>query len=280
MNVYTQERRSSERSQFPASLFIKSKDCVMARFDYANITRILRITRSRLKLAVAAAAAVFSIIVPAFGQYSMARFISAPEFKLSAEAEAAGIDGRVNLMVTVSSEGKLKSVRIIAGPSWPCGTSPEKVLRDVGEAIKANFMEAKFQPAVKDGIPIEVDLNISYAIPEDYRKLQRQREREAAIARGEPAPIMIRTGRLNEKALSLPKPEYPLQAKAKRIGGTVTVSVLIDAKGNVIQAGTVDGNPLLQSVSRDSACMAKFSPTLQNGQPVQVLGVLVYTFAP
>ena len=227
-------------------------------------------------------APIFALILVgiAIGQDSQAKVISAPEFKLSAEAEAAGIDGTVTIYITVTKEGKVKAARIAAGPAWPCGSAPDKEIKQVGEDIKENILAAKFQPAMNNGKPVEVDLSVSFAIGEAYRQLERKRAREAAIARGEPVPVTVSGGVINGKALSLPKPQYPSEARSQRASGSVSVQVLIDEKGKVIQAGAITGNPLLQFASRDSACGAKFAPTLLEGQPVKVSGVITYNFVP
>ena len=102
----------------------------------------------------------------------------------------------------------------------------------------------------------------------------------AAMAVGaEPAKNeKIEGGVVNGKALSLPQPAYPALARAAHASGTVTVQVLIDEQGNVSAAHAVDGHPLLQSVCVAAARQARFSPTLLEGEPVKVTGVITYTF--
>lgn len=110
-------------------------------------------------------------------------------------------------------------------------------------------------------------------------------------------PKTINGGVVNGKAISLPKPEYPDEAKKANVGGAVTVQVIIDEQGNVISAKTVSGNQsvagndgretvveenaerqLLYEAAENAAKQAKFSPTLLDGNPVQVKGVIVYNF--
>lgn len=88
----------------------------------------------------------------------------------------------------------------------------------------------------------------------------------------------ISGGVLNNKAISMPSPEYPAIARAAQAAGTVTVQVTIDEEGNVIAARAVAGHPLLQAASVAAARQAKFSRTLLSGEPVKVTGVLVYNF--
>lgn len=96
----------------------------------------------------------------------------------------------------------------------------------------------------------------------------------------EPTDTTIEGSVLNGRAIALPKPAYPLIARAAHASGTVVVQVLIDEQGNVSAARAVDGNPLLQAVSVAAARQAKFSPTLLEGEPVKVTGVIQYNFVP
>lgn len=89
----------------------------------------------------------------------------------------------------------------------------------------------------------------------------------------------ISGGVLNDKAVTLVKPDYPPAAKAVNASGTVGVQITIDDKGNVVSARAVFGHPLLKSVSEDAAKASKFSPTTLNGTAVKVTGILVYNFA-
>lgn len=89
---------------------------------------------------------------------------------------------------------------------------------------------------------------------------------------------LLNGGVLNGKALILPTPYYPPDAKAAGAAGTVTVAILIDEYGNVVSATAVSGHPLLQQTAVNAAFTARFSPTLLMGEPVKVNGTLVYNF--
>jgi protein TonB len=89
---------------------------------------------------------------------------------------------------------------------------------------------------------------------------------------------VVSGGVLNGKAISKPQPPYPPIAKAARASGTVTVQILVDESGRVIQASAVNGHPLLQQAAVSAARQARFSPTLLSGQPVKVSGVITYNF--
>ena len=88
----------------------------------------------------------------------------------------------------------------------------------------------------------------------------------------------ISGGVLNGKAIVLPKPDYPAEAKTAGAAGSVAVQVTIDEMGSVIEAKAVSGHPLLQQPSVNAALQARFSPTSLMGEPVKVTGVIVYNF--
>ena len=83
---------------------------------------------------------------------------------------------------------------------------------------------------------------------------------------------------LNSKALSLPKPIYPIMAKQAHVSGTVSVQILIDEKGRVVSAHAVGGNPMLSGEAVRAAYQARFSPTMIGDAPVKVSGLINYNF--
>lgn len=91
---------------------------------------------------------------------------------------------------------------------------------------------------------------------------------------------VISGGVLNDKAKSLPTPEYPPAAKAVRASGTVTIEVLVNEKGKVVAATARSGHPLLRSPAVKAAMETVFEPTILSGKPVKVKGVLTFDFAP
>ncbi len=125
-----------------------------------------------------------------------------------------------------------------------------------------------------------------------------------AFSQVEPPPPVkearqISGGVLNGRAISLPKPEYSEEAKAAKLEGIVRLAVVVGEDGRVmsadlvaepaeaLQAG-VDGkttrvesepvSPLLVDAAQRAALEAKFVPTMLNGVPVKVRGILVYKF--
>ena len=62
----------------------------------------------------------------------------------------------------------------------------------------------------------------------------------------------------NGKALRLPKPSYPAQARAERASGVVFVRVMIDEAGNVIRACAISGPASLAQVTESAARQINF----------------------
>jgi TonB family protein len=80
------------------------------------------------------------------------------------------------------------------------------------------------------------------------------------------------------RAVKLPPPEYPDQARMARASGTIIVKVIIDEEGNVIAAQAIGGHPALQSSAEKAARQARFTPSLEHGQPIKILGKITYNF--
>ena len=103
-------------------------------------------------------------------------------------------------------------------------------------------------------------------------------EGEAAESASPSDGQTISAGVLDGKAVSKPQPAYPALAKTARASGVVTVQVTVDETGQVVEASAVSGHPLLRQAAIAAAKQARFAPTLRDGEPVKVTGVLTYNF--
>jgi periplasmic protein TonB len=98
-----------------------------------------------------------------------------------------------------------------------------------------------------------------------------------------PAPVKPQTQKLTSfvlasKAVSLPQPPYPPMALQIRAQGAVNVQILVDEQGKVVSAQAINGHPMLVAAAKEAALRARFTPTILNGQPVKVQGVITYNF--
>ncbi len=78
--------------------------------------------------------------------------------------------------------------------------------------------------------------------------------------------------------IEAPRPAYPDEIKAQKIEGTVAVVITIGDDGKVIQAKADSGPRELHAVSEAAARKARFEPTLVDGKPAKVTGVVTYNF--
>jgi len=93
-----------------------------------------------------------------------------------------------------------------------------------------------------------------------------------------PTELKSKMALLCGKAISLPKPPFPEEAKVAKASGVVVVDIVIDEEGRVIWAKAIEGHDLLQAVSVSAACRARYSPMKVSGRAVKASGVLSYTF--
>lgn len=187
-----------------------------------------------------------------------AKLLPVPEY--SAEARAAGACGMVNVQVVIDTEGKVISASAVSG-------SPLLESAAVNAA-----RQAEFTPTTISGQPVNVTGAIVYNFACD--EMGRMDESIGTIDE----QWTINGGVVNGKALGIPKPGYPAAARAVGARGSVQVKILIDEEGSVISAEAISGHPLLRQASVEAARGAKFSPTMLDGIPVRVSGVLVYVF--
>ncbi len=98
---------------------------------------------------------------------------------------------------------------------------------------------------------------------------------------GDLSKEVVLGGIIGGKAIFLPKPKYPEDAKKDKISGRVEVYVLVDESGQVIKAKAICPiHPSLGKTSEEAALISKFSPILYKGKPIKVKGVIVYNFVP
>jgi TonB family protein len=148
-------------------------------------------------------------------------------------------------------------------------------VKEYEEAIrlKPDYQEAIFGLGVA-----YLELKDKVAALEQHKKLAaldvERADKLYAYITNKKMPLAV----LNGKALNLPKPFYPPQARVAHVSGTVLVWVSIDETGNVISASAVTGQPILRAPSVEAAKLARFSPTLLEGRPVKVTGIITYNF--
>jgi len=91
-------------------------------------------------------------------------------------------------------------------------------------------------------------------------------------------PVRLPSYVLQGKAIVRRTPDYPPLARQARMEGSVSVEVIISPDGRVESARAVSGSAIFRAVAASAAEGWRFHPTLLNGTPVQVTGVIVFNF--
>lgn len=81
------------------------------------------------------------------------------------------------------------------------------------------------------------------------------------------------------KAVDLPMPIYPKEAKISKAFGKVEIKILIDENGDVVSAEAISGNALLFNSALEAAKKAKYIPAMCDDKPRKTDGLIVYNFA-
>lgn len=175
-------------------------------------------------------------------------------------AKEAGASGEVKVEVLIDENGKVISARAVSG----------------NELLRKNSEEAalasKFSPTNLVGNPVKVKGIVVYNFTTGESSDSKNKDE---ISKNKD---FIYSGILNNKALSLPKPVYPNEAKAAKSEGTVVVEVTINEDGKVISAVGFSENEILRKEALKAAIKASFSPFNLEGKPVKVKGILIYNF--
>lgn len=83
---------------------------------------------------------------------------------------------------------------------------------------------------------------------------------------------------LNDSAVKLIKPKYPLEAKKANAQGEVKIKVTVDENGKVNEAEAISGNELLTEGCVEAALNSTFKIRKIDGKPAKYSGVIVYNF--
>jgi TonB family protein len=94
-------------------------------------------------------------------------------------------------------------------------------------------------------------------------------------------PMRIRIGGnvAAAKLLHQVTPEYPAEARDKKVSGTVLLHVVLSREGYVQEITFVSGPPELMKTSMNAMRQWKYQPTLLNGDPVEVDTMISVVFS-
>ena len=198
-------------------------------------------------------------------------------------------EGKYTITVTKAGyKRSIKQITIDCSGLDEDGSVTETIYLQKGSAkqtAKASINETRSYDVVRKGVIFMKGETINSTSTPLPNTQANKPEEEPPMELTKPSPSLVpghvpSGGVLNSKARNLVVPEYPPAAKAVKASGTVIVQVIVDEQGNVVAATATSGHPLLRAAAVQAARESKFRPTLLDGQPVKVTGVIVYNFNP
>ena len=93
------------------------------------------------------------------------------------------------------------------------------------------------------------------------------------------APVRVGGDIKRPEILKRVDPVYPAIAKAARVSGMVIVEAIIARDGSIKDAKVIRSVPMLDQAALDAVQQWRYTPTLLNGQPVEVIMSVNVTFA-
>lgn len=126
-------------------------------------------------------------------------------------------------------------------------------------------------PGVRGGVGTAFVPGEGLGLPHDYASLP-------ALKTPKPpsrTKVPLRIGVLNPSRLIFRvSPKYPVLAHKMGISGPVLLEALIDEEGTVSKVDVVEGHPLLCDSAVEAVKQWKYSPTVQNGEPISVIATI------
>jgi TonB family protein len=163
------------------------------------------------------------------------------------------------LEFTVGGTGEVTDIRAIHGS------------KPASELLARSLATWRFQPATKGALTVESRGRVRFikGQGDDAAKLPLFEGRETPGPGTSPAVADGGAGFTSPKLLHRVEADYTDAARNARLGGVVTVQILVDEKGNVADAKVITGLGYgLDEKALEAVRKWKFDAARQNGQPV------------
>ena len=177
------------------------------------------------------------------------------------EAMRAGIEGSVEVELMIGDDGTVSHARVVRS------ANPIFDQAAIDAAEKWVFARPTAGPVVRT---VELNFTLSRG-PAGTPRVRVGADSDAIRVGGN-----IRT----PTKIKHVSPAYPEIAKAAAVRGMVILEVLVDREGRVAEALVLRSIPLLDQAALDAVRQWVFTPTLLNGNPVQVIMTVTVNFTP
>ncbi len=189
------------------------------------------------------------------GGVAAGALISHPSPVYPPEAKTAGIQGAVVLHAVISQEGNVETLTVVSGPT----------------ALQVSAMDAvrqwKYKPYLLNGKPVEVatTVTVNFSLAEDAPAPP-----SPGTSRDPNRPLRVSAGVMAAQATHQVPPQYPPDAKAAGIQGTVVLRAAISKDGAIEDLQVMSGPPELTTSATDAVRQWTYKPFLLNGEPTAV----------
>jgi TonB family protein len=168
------------------------------------------------------------------------------------EANNQHTTGKVVLQILIDNKGNVKEASRLSG-------DPLLADRTVS-AVK----QWRFRPYILDSEPVEVETTATVEYTADPPFVIAPKPLHG------PMKLRVSYAVIQPNLTLRVEPQYPQEAKTKRVKGDVLLQVTISRKGDVIGMNAVKGDSLLVDAAMEAVKQWKFTPYLLNGEPVEV----------
>ncbi len=180
------------------------------------------------------------------------KILGLPKFEYPESARKNGIEGKLKVVLTLAKNGTVQDV--VVEQSLPHG---------VTEAITNELKQLRFQPAKKNGEPVDTKMFFDFVVSAVYS------ERDKNISK--------------PKIIEKPEAVYPENQKAQALSGKVYVSVLFLADGSLEILGVRSAMPKeFNLAATEAAKKIKFQPAVHKASNKKVSQKMTveYNFKP
>ncbi len=172
------------------------------------------------------------------------------------EASEGGIQGTVWLQLLISEEGDVKNVKVVSGDPALASAAVDAV------------RTRKFKPYIRDGKPVEVfdRTAVEFALPGNVIK---DGVSASALPPGA-ARIRVSQGVSQGLLLHQVAPDYPANARANHIQGSVAMRAVIGKDGRIHDLQIISGPSELVAAAQEAVEQWRYKPFLLQGEPLEI----------
>lgn len=213
--------------------------------------------------------------VPAGGRYGAERRVNKSAITIAVAIHVILIAALVLIRpaFTDYKEKRLQMVEMKLDASPPPPEKKEPPKQASAEVVKLAVM-SQTPP------PVQIALSVPTVPTPPTVDIQPPAPPASPVPPAPSVPSMVKAGDIGTQMISAKPPRYPIEARRKHEQGTVVLSVTLGVDGRValVSIARSSGFASLDDAARSAVRAWRWAPTIRNGQPVMVQGVVEIPF--